>query len=117
MEMDLSPKLCDPQKLAIWFAFWGEVKSRPTYRKICDEYDRYYDGVVQRLCGDLIEAGGYAELSANACAEALTSMTNGLWLSRLISPQEWNRQVALDAVMTPKASAADINNCFIPHLL
>ena len=44
VEMDLKPELCDRQKLAIWFAFWGEVKSRPTYRRICDQYDRYYDG-------------------------------------------------------------------------
>ena len=36
MKMDLRPKLLNREKLAIWFAFWGEVKSRPTYRKICD---------------------------------------------------------------------------------
>src|SRR5690606_11222510 len=40
MEMDLKPSICDRQKLAVWFAFWGEVKSVPTYQKICEAYDR-----------------------------------------------------------------------------
>lgn len=100
MKMDLKPKLIDRQKLAIWFAFWGEVKSRPTYRKICDEYDRHYDSVVERLCAELIDDGEYGNVSAAAAAEALTCMTNGLWLSCLISPQQWSRQTALDAIMS-----------------
>jgi TetR/AcrR family transcriptional repressor of bet genes len=100
LEMDLKPALCDRQKLAIWFAFWGEVKSRPTYRRICDEFDRYYDSVIERLCADLIQEGGYKNINSPAAAEALTCMTNGLWLSYLISPKSWDRQVALDAIMS-----------------
>jgi TetR/AcrR family transcriptional repressor of bet genes len=100
LEMDLKPALCDRHKLAIWFAFWGEVKSRPTYRRICDEFDRYYDSVIERLCADLIKEGGYKNISAPAAAEALTCMTNGLWLSYLVSPKSWDRQVAIDAIMS-----------------
>ncbi len=100
VQMDLKPKLIDRQKLAIWFAFWGEVKSRPTYRKICDEYDRYYDSVITGLCAEVIADGAYANVTPEAAAEALTSMTNGLWLSCLISPREWDRQVAMDAIMS-----------------
>jgi len=100
MESDLRPSICDRQKLAIWFAFWGEVKSRPTYRRICDEYDNYYDSVVERLCAELIEEGEYENIDAAAAAEALTSMTNGLWLSCLISPQGWDRHKAMEAVMS-----------------
>jgi hypothetical protein len=37
-------------------------------------------------------------VTAGQAAMALTSMTNGLWLSCLVSPQEWNRHAALDAV-------------------
>lgn len=100
LEMDLKPALCDRQKLAIWFAFWGEVKSRPTYRRICDEFDRYYDSVIERLCADLIKEGGYKNINSPAAAEALSCMTNGLWLSCLVSPKSWDRQVALDAIMS-----------------
>ena len=98
MEHDLRPSICDRRKLAVWFAFWGEVKSRPTYRKICDEYDRYYDDVVADLCNAIIDEGKYEGISGKAAAEALTSMTNGLWLSCLLSPQTWDRQLANDAL-------------------
>ena len=100
LRMDLKPKLLDRQKLAIWFAFWGEVKSRPTYRKICDEYDRYYDSVVEKLCSEIIEDGGYTNITAAAAAEALTCMTNGLWLSFLISPKDFDRDIGWSAIMS-----------------
>ena len=98
MEHDLRPSICDRSKLAVWFAFWGEVRSRPTYRKICDEYDCYYDNEITELCDAVIEEGGYDDVTGRAASEALTSMTNGLWLSCLISPQTWDRQLAMDAV-------------------
>ena len=100
MELDLRPSICDRRKLAIWFAFWGEVKSRPTYQRMCDEWDQYYDEVVAGLCDALIADGNYQGVKATAAANALTSMTNGLWLSCLISPQTWDRHEAMDAVMT-----------------
>lgn len=104
MELDVRPSICERGKLAVWFAFWGEVKSRPTYRKICDDNDRYYDGVVERLCEDIIAEGGYSDADASHTALALTSMTNGMWLSCLISPQTWNRHEAMATVRDYLAS-------------
>jgi TetR/AcrR family transcriptional repressor of bet genes len=75
------------------------VKSRPTYREICDEYDRYYDSEVERLCGEIIDEGGY-DVDPAAAAEALTSMTNGLWLSFIVSPRDFNRDIAMNAIMS-----------------
>ncbi|MGB5489222.1 MAG: TetR family transcriptional regulator C-terminal domain-containing protein, partial [Woeseiaceae bacterium] len=57
VELDLRPSICDRRKVAVWFAFWGEVQSRPTYRKICDERDQYYDDTVERLAGEIIVEG------------------------------------------------------------
>ncbi|MDX1482300.1 MAG: TetR family transcriptional regulator C-terminal domain-containing protein [Woeseiaceae bacterium] len=98
MSVDLSAAVCKPEKLAVWFAFWGEVKSRPTYRAICNEIDRYYDGVVESLCRDIVREGGYERVEAQHVATALTSMTNGLWLSCLLDPQDFDRKAALDSV-------------------
>ncbi len=98
MKLDLRPSICDPQKIAVWFSFWGEVKSRPTYRRICDQSDRYYDEVIAELCAAIIEDGAYEGVSAATTAEALGAMTNGLWLSCLISPRNWDRKAAMDAV-------------------
>ncbi len=99
MEHDLRPSICNRSKLAIWFAFWGEVKSRPTYRKMCDKWDRRYDDVVAGLCDEIVAEGGYKNISAPSVAYALASMINGLWLSCLISPQTWDRDYAMTAIM------------------
>jgi len=100
MELDLRPSICDRRKLAVWFAFWGEVKSRPTYQRMCDERDSYYDDVVRGLCQDLIVDGDYQGIDSAAVARALMSITSGLWLSCLISPQTWDRRKAMAAVMS-----------------
>ena len=104
MEHDLRPSICNRSKLAIWFAFWGEVKSRPTYRKMCDEWDRRYDEVVAGLCDEIVAEGGYENISAASVAYALASMINGLWLSCLISPQTWSRDEAMNAITSYLAS-------------
>jgi len=100
VEHDFRPSICNQRKLAIWFAFWGEVKSRPTYRRLCDEWDRYYDSVVAGLCSEIIADGNYKSIDAPVVANALASMTNGLWLSCLISPQSWDRSEALETIMS-----------------
>jgi TetR/AcrR family transcriptional repressor of bet genes len=99
IELDLRPAICDRRKVAVWFAFWGEVTSRPTYRKICDERDQYYDDIVESLAGQIIADGGYKGVTAESVAIVLTSMTNGLWLSCLISPASFDRHKAMVAVL------------------
>lgn len=100
LELDFKPSICDRRKLALWFAFWGEVKMRPTYRDICEELDTYYVEMIERLCSELIEDGQYTGVTSQAATDALTSMNSGLWLSCLISPQTWDRHKAMEAVMT-----------------
>jgi AcrR family transcriptional regulator len=104
MELDLRPSVCDPKKLAVWFGFWGEVKAMPTYRKMCNEYDKGYDRAIEDLCKEIIVEGKYKNVSASSIAEVLSSLTNGLWLSCLISPKTWDRHAALDSVKSYLAS-------------
>ena len=98
MELDLRPSVCDRHKLAVWFAFWGEAKAVPTYQRMCEAYDRKYDEVIGRLCEQIIKDGGYQEIDARTVTEALSSMTDGLWLSCLISPKSWDRHIARGAI-------------------
>ncbi len=100
MELDLGASICNQRKLAVWFAFWGEVKSRPTYRRICDEWDQLYEEVVAGLCDELIAEGDYRNVKATTIAYGISSMINGLWLSCLISPQTWDRNNAMAAIMS-----------------
>ena len=57
--VDFRLPVCDRNKLAVWFAFWGESKSRPTSRQICAERDRAYRQEMVQVVEALIEEGAY----------------------------------------------------------
>jgi len=94
MSVDFRLPVCDRNKLAVWFAFWGESKSRPTYRQICAERDRAYREEMVQVCRALIDEGGYPELDAEALTAGLSAMTSGLWLDLLTSPRSMSRKQA-----------------------
>lgn len=98
MEMDLKAAICDRRKLAVWFAFWGEVKAVPTYQKICAAYDDKYDEIISNLCERLIDEGNYSNINPRTVSEALSSLTDGFWLSCLINPRSFDRSAAMQSI-------------------
>lgn len=100
MKMDLKPAICDRKKLAVWFAFWGEVRSAPAYQKICAAYDDKYDQILCELANTIIQEGNYKSIDAETVTEALSSLTDGLWLSCLVNPKTFNRTTALNSVLS-----------------
>ena len=102
---DFQPRVCDRNKLAVWFAFWGESKSRPTYRKLCAKRDREYENVLEQLCADLIREGKYSGLNAKMVSSGLAAMSEGLWLDMLLSPSEMSREQASKVCMAYLVSA------------
>lgn len=91
---DFRPPVCERNKLAVWFAFWGQSKSRPTYRKICASLDFDVRAELVRACEQLIDAGGYVDLDAGQVAAGLSALTSGLWLDLLIRPGATSRDAA-----------------------
>jgi TetR/AcrR family transcriptional repressor of bet genes len=85
--MNFDKQVCQRNKLAVWFAFWGESRSRPTYRKICAERDREYKQVLTGLCEEIVNEGGY-QVRAEFVAFGLSAMNEGLWLDLLLNPTE-----------------------------
>ena len=102
--MDFKAPVCDRNKLAVWFAFWGESKSRPTYRKICAMRDMEYRAEMLQACRDLVEQGGYQHLDAESVAASLSAMTSGLWLDMLTSPRSMSKDHAKQICMSYLAS-------------
>jgi TetR/AcrR family transcriptional repressor of bet genes len=104
VSVDFEKSVCQRNKLAVWFAFWGETKSRPIYREICRKRDREYLQVMIDYCKALIEEGDYKNLDAESIANALLSMAEGLWLNLLMSPDymspEQTCQVCMDYLRT-----------------
>lgn len=96
---DLDPQVCNRKKIAVWYAFYGEAKSRPTYMKLCSDHDREQDEVLQGLAKAVIADGGY-RLEAATVVSGLSALTDGLWLEQLIWHRTFERDVAKQTVLT-----------------
>ena len=105
VELDFQPGICERKKLAVWFAFWGERRFRPTYRRICAERDRSYDDLVRELCARLCEQGGYPDVDPALVADGLSALTDGLWLDLLVRPESMTRELARRISLTYLADA------------
>jgi len=92
--VDYEKSVFERNKIAVWFAFWSETKSRPTYRKLCAQRDQGYDTMLTELVAQVIDEGGYESLDADLVANGLAAMAEGLWLDLLVNPQEMNRERA-----------------------
>lgn len=88
---DIDPIVCNRKKIATWYAFWGESKSRPTYLKICDSGDAEHFSVMQQLCTELVVDGQYTGLDADQVALGLEAITDGLWQDLLLDPKSFDR--------------------------
>jgi TetR/AcrR family transcriptional repressor of bet genes len=91
IEHDFGPSISQPNKLAVWFAFWGESSSRPTYRKICNEADLQTSASMQILCEKL---GGKTRKQTELIATGYTALVDGLWLDMLVTPEDMDRDRA-----------------------
>lgn len=94
IETDFAPAICNPRKLAVWFAFWGEAQSRPAYLEICGKKDRHRFTELTRLCQQLKRDGGYVSLDPKMIAKSMEAFIDGLWLNLLLYPDVFLRDEA-----------------------
>lgn len=97
--VDFDKRICQRNKLAVWFAFWGESRSRLTYRKICKEQGREYKQVLTNLCEEIVKQGKY-EIPAEHVASGLLATSVGLWLDLLLDPSEMHPEEAREIAMS-----------------
>lgn len=101
IDFDFSAEIAHPAKLSVWFAFWGETSSRPTYRDICNEADLQTTGSMRKLCKAL---GCTGRKRAELIATGYTALADGLWLDILVTPEEMDRAMARDICRNYMAS-------------
>ena len=98
IEADFSPKIASEKKIAVWYAFWAEGRTRPKYRKLCAELYNDYHWQVRNLLEQIIADGGYSDLDAEQVTVALNAMTDGMWLDLQIQPRDFDREQAKRAI-------------------
>ncbi len=93
LEFDFSAEITEKNKLAVWFAFLGEAKSRPTYRRICSRQDTVAETKITALFQQALTEAGDTEADATLLAAGYISLVDGLWLNALVDPRRlpWNK--------------------------
>ena len=97
VESSFTAKICNRRKISVWFAFWGESRSRPKYMRVCGDNDEAFSGQITTLCKAL-EAESSARLPAATAALSIEGMIDGLWQNFLIGPPGFKRDRAIQAV-------------------
>lgn len=98
IDADFSRKIASEKKIAVWYAFWAEARTRSSYRKLCAQLYNDYHWQVRTLIQELIDQGGYEDLDAHQVTVALNAMTDGMWLDLQIQPRDFDREFAKQAI-------------------
>jgi len=94
---EFDPAICNRKKIAVWHAFYGEAKARPTYRKLCGERDETRRQAMREILVALTR-DEVSRPDCNALADALCALTDGFWLDFHLSTGRIDRAAARDAV-------------------
>ena len=105
LSFHFSPVVTRKNKLAVWFAFWGEAKSRPTYQRICAQSDHTAEEAIAILFQAAIEEGEYGSADASLLATGYAALVDGLWLQLLVCPRQLTREAATQVARHYLASA------------
>lgn len=112
---DFQPKICNRKLIAVWYAFLGAAKTRPTYMKICEDSDRQrVVAMREAVAGVLPDADDDTVADLGAVVDGLI---DGMWQSLLVGHPGFKRQDALRIVFAQLQrvfpdSAAEIRAIF-----
>lgn len=84
LEFDFHPRVTDKNKLAVWFGFLGEAKSRPTYQRICSRQDSMAEERITALFQGALDEAGDKTADAALLAAGYIALVDGLWLNALV---------------------------------
>lgn len=88
---DLDERICNSRHLALWNSFWGEAKARPTFARICEEYDSEHTRVLLDLCNEAESLIADPSWTAESLAEALDTITDGMWIRMHVTPDAMDK--------------------------
>lgn len=97
IKASFAPKIFNRRKISVWFAFWGESRSRPKYMRVCGANDKAFSDMILLQC-EAIETQSGARLRAATAALSIEGMIDGLWQNFLIGPPGFKRKQAIQAV-------------------
>lgn len=93
---DFDPKICTPQILSVWFAFWGEQAFTPQYGSVTNEFDERRTIAIQAICERLLPGD---PALARDVADWVDTLTDGYWQHLHLFARETDKQKAMNSLV------------------
>ena len=87
LAFDFSATVTEKNKLAVWFGFLGEAKSRPTYQRACSRQDSASEARITALFQQALDEAHDKHADAGLIAAGYIALVDGLWLNALVDPR------------------------------
>lgn len=97
IEASFAPLVFNRRKISVWYAFWGESRSRPKYMRICGASDRAFSESIRSLC-EQAEATYGSSVSAQTAAHSIEGMIDGMWQHFLLGSPGFKRKQAIATI-------------------
>lgn len=93
MEASLDPSVTEPRKMAVWYAFSAESRSRKDYQRICGGQDQKILNLTHQFCREIIRDGGKSsQMNALAMANAVQGLVDEIWQEMLFAGDSYDRE-------------------------
>jgi len=94
---DFAPSICNRESLAVWFAFWGELKFHPNFAQISRTFDATRGDAIEAVCAKLmVGADRDAVMQAATCID---TFTDGMWQKLYLTPDSFDVDQAVAVTM------------------
>ncbi|MEM7733010.1 MAG: TetR family transcriptional regulator C-terminal domain-containing protein [Pseudomonadota bacterium] len=94
LEMDFHEEACGPDRLPLWFAFWGELRFSENYAELAEAFDTRRREALLGLWRELLPDADDAE--TGRMTDWMDTMTDGYWVTLHLSPDALTRAEALE---------------------
>jgi TetR/AcrR family transcriptional repressor of bet genes len=78
IEAGFDPDVCNPKRIAVWTAFWGEANARADYMRVCGKREAAEARRAVALFESITRSGGYTQLDSEALGLAFYHLLSSL---------------------------------------
>lgn len=89
IDASLRPPLLDPERLAVWLAFWSLARSDVEIRRIHARVYREYRRLIEEMVAALA-AAHRPTIDTRRAALHLIALLDGLWLEHCLDPETFD---------------------------
>jgi phenylpropionate dioxygenase-like ring-hydroxylating dioxygenase large terminal subunit/AcrR family transcriptional regulator len=90
IDVDFDPKVCDPRRIAIWSAFWGESLAREDYLRVCGKREEAHERQVVELFEQVSRRTRDPKLDSEALGRAFYHLLSSLPEKMLVDGENFD---------------------------